>query len=284
MTRFQKFQIYCGIFLPLFGSVIVFFATMFELVKKKAGLKYWGYLFLIFFGFGLLATLVPNFLMSSETPLLQFLQFLVTALIMLGANVACVYLQCKCPAGDVGFWEKIPVKWIVLGAVVLAVMVGAFTIVGTLFGEMLTYEDLNGAEDASLNTITSEMVLENNRSSTLMSHKGHDGNSTKAEYPFKEYDWDECRFGAKQMHGVMTLQATKIDTDRLTIKISSELKSGNAEFFVIIDGQITERVPASMPDGKLFILELENIAGKTVVVKLAGESAEIEVKLLREYT
>ncbi len=278
MTKFQKFQTYCGLFLPILGSLIVFFATMLELLRKKAAPKYWAYYFLIFLGFGLLATLVPKFLMSSETALLRFLQFFVTSLILLGANIACVALQRKCPGEAVSEREKyIVLLWITVAVFAVLLVIGTVTL--PLW--TVEYEDLNGPADTSLNTITLDEVVKDISFRSVKSYSSHKGRHSQVQSGFEDYDWDECTLAGEKANGVTVLQATKTNSNHLTLTIQSQLKAGNAEIFIIIDREIVRRIPAAMPDGKLLTLEYDNIAGKNIQVKLAAESAEFEITVSR---
>ena len=84
-------------------------------------------------------------------------------------------------------------------------------------------------------------------------------------------------FSAKTFSGVDVLQATKVDSDNLILDISSEVRSGNFAIMVIVDGEYYCDVDINTTKQ----LMLNNISNKTVLVKVAGESAELRVSVQR---
>ena len=168
-----------------------------------------------------------------------------------------------------------------LGAVAAGAILAVLAFL-LLFGFDLAggIEDTNGALDTSLVTVTREDVLARENSySAIMLQSRNVGSDTNVGGRFDEYDSDFCAVSARKISGVLTIQATNVNAEKLTLKIDSTLMAGNMEIFLIVDGEVMRMAEVN----KTETITLMDIAGKDVVVKIGAESAQMEVSVKRTY-
>ncbi len=143
-------------------------------------------------------------------------------------------------------------------------------------------EDTNGEANFSLQTITREDIASDTfEYFSLFYSGGNEGaRSDISDHRLKENDYDVIHETVGELHGVRVLQATKTQNESMTLTVTSDVTKGNAAIAVVIDGAFYCEVPINQTEQ----IELSGIAGKTVLVKLAGESAEFEVTVERKYS
>ena len=280
MTKFHKIQKYLSFF-PFFSSFFVFFVTMFELNRKKAKTMHWFLFGLIFFASGITVFLLGQIPFLEQSVVLYTI---VAGGVLAVANILCVELQIKCPTVQEVTQPKNSKKpWIIgliiIGAVLfIAVVVVLFVKVGS---EVASHQipDTNGLENTKLISITEDEVIRHTDSCYVtMSSRGGSGSSSNVNDPnLEEYDCQSYSFRCKQVTGVGTMQATRTENENLTLTIETELITGNMEIFVLVDDQIYLRLDPQQQQ----TVDLEDIAGKLVVVKFAAESAEVSIKVTR---
>lgn len=140
-------------------------------------------------------------------------------------------------------------------------------------------EDTNGPDNTNLTVITMDEILSDaDEYSSYLSKSTRKGSQTNASGRLSTYDYQECSFSCKRISGVMTLQATKIPYNTLTLKCSSQLDAGNLEIVIVVDGEYYCHVPID----QIASVELTDIGSKTVVVKVAAESATLNVSVQRD--
>ena len=126
--------------------------------------------------------------------------------------------------------------------------------------KFVTYEDTNGDEDFSLQTLTEADITSNaNICSQTMSTKSMINNVTT--------------YTAKEMSGVIKLYETSLQNQDFEIQLSSEVSKGNARLVLVIANTI---VHDFMLNEKEQTFSIKNFSGK-IRLKLAGESAEYKI-------
>lgn len=281
--KFSKFQKLSSI-IPFYSTLFILIVTMIQLKKNNAPLKLWGRFSLIFFISGLLVSFVDAFLMTGKNPILNVI---VAGLILAVSNCALVDLQSesKQQMDEQTQTEQIVsckkrsavVKGGIIVGVVLAVVFVLFAFIRL---PQSGIEDTNGVQDTSLAVITlDEMLTAPDHYSAWMTSSGSDGGETSVEGNFKRFDYDEFRFRSEKTSGIQTLQATKVAENQLVLSIQSSLEAGNMEIIIIIDGQYHSHVDTNCEQSVI----LDGVAGKTVVVRMAAESAKTEVSFSRRY-
>jgi hypothetical protein len=139
-------------------------------------------------------------------------------------------------------------------------------------------EDTNGPADTSLALITQEELIAGNLGGYAYksAYFGH-GESTKVTGKFADVDYERrsCRWG--KTSGAWTIHSSKIENGTLILDITSELTTGNAEIIILVDGQYHSHVPVG---GKQTVM-LEDVAGKTVLVRVGCEAAQMEITVER---
>lgn len=101
--------------------------------------------------------------------------------------------------------------------------------------------------------------------------------TTNVDGELKKNDYQECALISPKISGIKTLQATKTDCNQLTLDVTSRLEEGNMEIVIVVDDQFY----ASVPVNQEYSITLNDIAGKTVLVKIAAESAKMEAYVKR---
>ena len=175
--------------------------------------------------------------------------------------------------------KNFTVLYICLGTVVAGVLI-SLVLVTLFFGmmERSAIEDTNGAFDTSLTTVCVEDVQTNRYSATMLQSRNI-GSCTNVGGRLNQYDFDFCTVSARQISGVLTIQATNVDADELTLEIDTTLQSGNMEVFILVDGALAQQAEVN----KTQTITLTDIAGKDVLVKIGAESAQMEISVKRTY-
>lgn len=138
--------------------------------------------------------------------------------------------------------------------------------------------DTNGAENFALATITMEQIVNKELGSyqKWTGCKGT-GEQTNVRDNRKEYDYTQMSAHAKSFSGVGDLQVTITEHNVLTLDIESTVTSGNYAIIILIDGELHSEVPINQRTQ----ITLTDVANKTVIVRMAGESAEYAVVVTR---
>ena len=278
MTKFQKFQLYFSV-VPGISSALVFLVTMYELKRKRATSKEWLKFMAIFFGFCIFISLVNEFMMTGENPILSMIVF---TIIMAFANYLCIKLQMSCESmtevQEKTYKKVNKIGWIDGGIFAFVGIISAVIILAINSGPE-HIEDINGAEDTSLAVITMADFVSTKGLYTAM-HCGftEKGEQTNVTGTLDDVDYDRCSMYSKKMSGIRTLQATQTDADSVLLTIESAINSGNMEIIIVIDGEYYQHVTTGCKQ----VIALEDIAGKLVLVKMAAESADITAVVERE--
>ena len=275
MTKFQKFQRISSI-IPFYSSFFVFTVTMIELKKQKASTKLWLYFTLVFGGAVVFTYLLNQYVMTGQHLLLNYIA---TGLLLAAANILCVDIQVMChreitPAKS----AHCSVRWIVYASLIL-IVIAVICLIGMYLFPSVEIEDMNGPNRSNVVTITKDRIIStDNNYSALGAIFTSSGSATSVTGELEKYDYDVCYYSYKNISGIKTLHATKSAQNNLTLAISSTLESGNMELFLIIDGQYYDSIQAN--ESKTVILN--NISCKTVVIKMAAESARVKVSISRK--
>lgn len=260
MTKFQKIQKISSV-VPFVSSVFVFFATYIVLARKRATMKNWLQFFLIWALAFVAVFVVDTYLMTGLHPILNVIAS--SALLAL-ANLFSVDLQIKCESRTEGSVVFPSIIGFVIVAVVLTAIVLS-TMISSLSKGMQHIPDTNGVENTNVTTYTQEqLVSAPDRSRSYMSGSNNVG--------------DRSVFHAKKVSGINTMQTTKMETDTLILNVDAILNSGNMEVVIVIDGAYYAHVPLNTPQK----IVLEDVAGKTVTVRFAAESADMSLSVVRE--
>ena len=260
MTKFQKIQKFSSV-IPFASSVFVFFATYVVLARKRATMKYWLLFILIWTLAFSVMTFVDRYLMSGLFPVLNVI---VSGGILAITNLFSVDLQIKCESyaeGTGKHWKIISlvVVAVALTAIVLATMISSFS------NAMEHIPDTNGMENTNVTSYTQEqLVSAPDQRISYMSGSGFGG--------------DRGTFHAKKVSGIETVLTTESENDSLILEIDAKLNSGNMEVVIVVDGAYYAHVPLNTPQK----IVLEDVAGKTVAVRFAAESADMSLTVVRE--
>ncbi len=143
------------------------------------------------------------------------------------------------------------------------------------------FVDTNGPDNFALVELTKEDILksDNNYRASFKSIKRTGNHTYVVGTKFREYDRDYINASYGTIHGVTILQATKIFDNTLTLNIKSSVEKGNAEIFVTVDGEYYCSIPVNQNQS----ITLQDISGKEIIVKLAGEGAKLKVDVARTY-
>lgn len=178
--------------------------------------------------------------------------------------------------------DKIP-AWAIVLMIGFAVALTALMAVTMLWGLSAGrdhIEDANGPEDASLAVIEREELLtvENNYTANLVSERWQ-GGETGVTGRLEDCDHDQISFRCEKITGIGTIQATNSHHDRLVLDIEAKLLSGNMEMVILVDGGFHDYVELNQP----VTVTLDDVANKTVTVKIGAESAKTEITVSRSF-
>lgn len=163
--------------------------------------------------------------------------------------------------------------FVVAGVAILAVLVG-----GALYrGAAMQIGDQNGPEDTSLAVLSQEDIVKGGKCTMTAHIQKKYGNASQVSSKYDDVDGETVSHTFGKVSGVCTVHATKTSAQTLTLTITSTLVSGNMELAVIVDGEHYCNVPIN----QTMRIVIENVRGKTVFVRLGGESAKAEVSVSR---
>lgn len=124
----------------------------------------------------------------------------------------------------------------------------------------VTYEDTNGDEDFSLQTLTEADITSN-----ITTYSQKMGAKTMIN--------NEISYSAKSMSGIIRIYEANLRDGNLEIQVSSEVSKGNARLVLVVGNEIVHDFDLNK-DNQVYTLE--NCTGQ-VCLRLAGESAEFKV-------
>ena len=282
MKKFQKIQQILSV-VPFLSTLFVIAFTITELIYKKASKKIWGLFALTIVASGITIWIVNAYIMTGEHLILNVL---VSALLLVITNLILVELQKQCD--QLNFTDnKTFKKQIIICSVIVGISVCVLFVVATIVAVIATsnyidsfdIDDVNGARNTNLAVIRHEEVISTNNSAAMSNAwTQHNGNQTKVTGVMDEHDYDECMLKCKKISGIIVVQATKTNNDYVVLEISSEVVRGNMEIFIVLDGQIFDCVPVNQTCS----ITVPNTAGKTLLVKVAAESAEMKISVKRK--
>ena len=162
----------------------------------------------------------------------------------------------------------------------IPIIVAIFILVICLLPK-IEYADTNGPDNFALNTITREEILRSSQKHSVNHEvKKLWGNGTKIRNGiYEEYDCDNVSCSYGRIDGIAILQATKVSSNTLTLNINSVIEEGNAEIVILIDGEYYCSVDVNQNK----VITLQGVANKTIIVKLAAESAKLKIDVSRTY-
>ena len=208
-----------------------------------------------------------------------FLNVMVSTLILALFNILSVDIQIHARK-----YEKkkliIDIGNVVLVLVIslISLVVGITVLVCSAIIPSMGIEDKNGIYDTHLSVIDEFEILSTvNHYSALGRYMSVDGAKTNVSGKLNKFDYDEILFSCQKIDGVITLQATKTKQDEVKLEIITQSKMGNLEIAVIVDNQIFETIMAN--ESKTIVLN--EVTDKTILVKLAGESANADISIRR---
>jgi len=141
--------------------------------------------------------------------------------------------------------------------------------------------DTNGPDVYDLNTIIAEEIEGRlcDYSSVLVSSSRDGKQSGIDDGRIKNFDYDSFSFNAGRLDGIKVVHATKIEGDTLRLEITSNVTEGNLAIVVLVENKIERYVDINSTQTVI----LEDISGKAVLVKVAGESAKFNIDITRQY-
>ncbi len=124
-------------------------------------------------------------------------------------------------------------------------------------------DDLNGEDDYTLATLTDEDIINKNNSVSSFSI----GSASKNEYAYV----------IKKISGVKEIKSLKVNNNQLVIYTDLKVSKGNCKLVLIKDKKIIKEFKINENDN---FVTSEN---GTYIIKLAAESAQIELKINLSY-
>ena len=275
MTKFQKIQKISSI-IPFWSTVFVALITMYELKKRNASAKMWLYFVLTYFLSGIFVYVLNTVIMTGQHP---FLNVLASGLILAAANILFVDLQVLSVQQQHHRDYTTKKKRIVIYIVTVVAAVASIIVLLVLLLEpSVDIGDINGSEDTSLAVIKIEEILSTDEHfSAFGSYMSKNGANTEVTGFLKNYDHDEIIFRCQKISGIKTLHATKTMCDQLSLEIDSQLEIGNMEIIIMIEGEYYDHIAVDQASSII----LTGISGKTVTVKIAAESAKVNIAINR---
>lgn len=267
--------------IPFVSTVIILIATIHNLKCQNAPFRKWIRFNLTFFVTGTALSILDAIFVNVNAPMMQVV---ITTLVLAIANFCFIDLQVIPTTPNKGRYQTQMTGFSKRGIILLIGLIGAvlsFLVVSLFLGSDSTSGlDANGPDDTSLSFITLDEILAtvDNYSATWVQDSCK-GQKTHVVGEMEDSDYDNISFRCKQVDGIRTLQSTKVATDSVTLNIESVMKSGNMEIVILLDDTYYCHVKTNCKQ----TIELNDIAGKTIIVRMAAESAEVDLTVTRSY-
>lgn len=142
----------------------------------------------------------------------------------------------------------------------ITIMLATVLVLSLAGCKFVSYEDTNGDEDFSLQTLTEADITSN-----ITTYSQVMGTKTQIN--------NETSYSAKNMSGIIRIYEANIRDRDLEIQLSSKVSKGNARLVLMVGNEIVHDFDLN-DDNQVFTLE--NCTGK-VSLRIAGESAEFKV-------
>lgn len=294
-TKFQIIQQWLSL-IPFWSTLFIAIVTYIDLYRKKARAIYWVKYGLNFFVSAIAVTVLNGIVMTGEHIILNIIA---SAALLVLTNFYFVQIQFEAmqkeqnkeSSDDIistkseALAPKHIIILIVISLVLWALGVTAFAcyrIVDNFIANTdKKIEDTNGPDDFSVVTITDEEIAKTDYSdySAFLFGSSTEGSpSGVSDENLKKVDYDKTRYTSSSLSGIYVANATKTESNAMSLKITSTVESGNAEIYVFIDNKLHSKVNIN----ETVELFLEDISDKTVYVKVACESAKMVIEVERE--
>lgn len=165
---------------------------------------------------------------------------------------------------------------IIIGIALLLVIIFIFAIL--LFVESTRIKDTNGIDDYSLQTIMDSDIKNMNVtvSESFAQFNAYGDKSGATMY--EEIDFDEIYYSAESFSGIKVLQATRLADEQYKLTIENTVVSGNCKIVLVINGEIYSVIELNSTS----IVDLDDVQNDSVYVVVAGESANLNIKIVRQ--
>ena len=165
---------------------------------------------------------------------------------------------------------------IIIGIALLLVIIFIFTIL--LFVKSTRIKDTNGIDDYSLQTIMDSDIKNMNVtvSESFAQFNAYGGKSGATMY--EEIDFDEIYYSAESFSGIKVLQATRLADEQFKLTIENTVASGNCKIVLVINGEIYSVIELNSTS----IVDLDDVQNDSAYVVVAGESANLNIKIVRQ--
>ena len=281
MNKFQKVQKASSV-VPFFSTFFITLATMIVFKKQRAPIKRYLQAIVSVAASFIVAFFVNQWVLTGQH---QILNYIAMGFLFLPVNFYMVDLQARCQKEDcqhsvtnsTSKGNRTRHSWVRI-VMVIAAGVIALAIIVVVLIPLPQIEDLNGEHNTALAQIAMEEIVSTDRDYTAqMPRMYHDGAHSEAGGAYQDIDYERVQYKCKKFSGVYTIQATQVADHQVAIEIDSTLTSGNLEFFIFIDGQFYMRLAGNKDHSIL----LDDVAGKLILLKIGGESAEFAVTISR---
>lgn len=320
MTKFQKIQKWLSL-IPYHSTIFIAIVTYVVMAKNKAKFKQWVK-YSIICVLSIVAVYILNeYIMTGKHMVLNFLAsgallfltntFLIELQIkcqntvktveaeknvnnevfdeVVGAVVSDNTTNINEPKQRLTFSAFCKKHSIALSitAGVLATVLILGLIIGLIFAKIEksyrenVIKDINGESDYSLAVITKEQIDINKYGDYSSFNVGYsnDGKSSDIDdRQYREADYTRTSYRAKSFNGIRITNATKTESNVIEYEITSTVESGNFAIMIYIDDEYHSEVNINTTER----ITLENVSGKTVLIKIIGEDANMRVEVVRE--
>lgn len=167
---------------------------------------------------------------------------------------------------------------ITISVVCTIITVAALCIILLIVHPAKQIEDINGMDNTNLATMEIDEIVTGKHS--YVAYNSSDsvkGKRTNVTERFMNCDYDNVYLRSKKISGIRVLQSSNITSDQLVLEINSEVKAGNMEIVITVDGEYYQSVAVN----QTCTVTLSGVANKVVLVKMGAESAEMEVTVNR---
>lgn len=312
MSKFQKTQKWLS-FIPYYSTLFIAIVTYVVMTKNKAKFKQWVKYSIICVLSVIAVYILNEYLMTGEHIVLNVIA---SGALLFLTNSFLIELQMKClnsvkttdaeekvndenvsqnktegyksnkPGSFSDFCKKHKIALIITSCILATVLIFGL-IIGLIVAKLVksynedVIKDINGVSDYSLAVITQDKIdsIEYEKYFSFMSGYSFNGERSDIEDKrLREVDHTESSASAKSFNGVKMLNATKTESNVIEYEITSSVESGNFAIMIYIDDVYYSNVNINTTEK----ITLENISGKTVLIKIIGEDANMRVVAVRD--
>lgn len=257
-------------FIPFLSNPVIIAFTIKYMVKEKAKKSLWIRLFFMIAA-AVVMFILANFVILSGNIIV--LNIICSAAVSVILNNLLLPIQFSLMGKSKKEQHDIPALEALIGVGLgIVTIINLFLIIGFI---PIDIEDTNGSENITPVTLSDGDLL-----SMVDKYHADEEEEMCSGNKLRIFLWqyyDNISFKSSDFSGLKTLAAVYSEENEIAFEIEPTLKSGNLRIIISMDGEHYSDIEVN----EKTTIELHDAKNKGIRIRMAGESADVEVKVSR---